>query len=198
VCSSDLVGRYAGRFFDRALGPDFDDGLLRLKALAEGMPGADFSEVGADIVETDALEVVAYAGQVRGGAAAQRAAFNAGVEQVRSYMRANDLREAGPIVAVTTRWEPPLWVFEAAIPYAGEPRQGGDGDIAFSQLPASRAVRAVHRGPASGVAPLTTKLEAYLAAHRLVRIGPSWEVRVTERTGADARDQVTEILIPVE
>jgi len=101
-------------------------------------------------------------------------------------------------VAVTTRWEPPLWVFEAAIPYAGEPREGGDGDIAFSQLPASRAVRAVHRGPASGVAPLTTKLEAYLAAHRLIRIGPSWEVRVTERQGTDARNQVTEVIIPVE
>jgi len=48
------------------------------------------------------------------------------------------------------------------------------------------------------VAPLTTKLEAYLAAHRLIRIGPSWEVRVTERQGTDARNQVTEVIIPVE
>lgn len=194
----DIIGRYAGRFFDGATGPVFDDGLPRFKALAESLPGADFSDADAEIVDTAAMQVVSVAGQVRAGAAEQQAAFDAAAAQVRAFMRANGLRQSGPLIARTVRWEPPLWVFEAAAPYAGEAREGGEGDVAFTTLPAARAVRAVHRGPASGVAPLTTKLEAYLAAHRLRRAGPSWEVRVTERDGVADADQITEIYIPVE
>lgn len=194
----DLIGRYAGRFFDSRLGPDFEAGLVNLKEEAEKLPGADFADTGAEIVEVAPIQAVVYADQVRGDAADQQRAFEEALFRVRRYMRANRLREAGPAVAITRRWEPPLWVFEAAVPYAGERREGADGEVTFDTLPSGRAVRAVHRGPAAGVAPLHTKLEAYLEANRLSRAGPSWEVYVTERDIAPSDDQVTEIYIPVE
>jgi effector-binding domain-containing protein len=194
----DLVGRYVGRSFDGRLGPELESGLQRLKQLAERLPGADFADANAEIATIEPSTAVIYERQVRGGAAEQEAAFNEALREVRRYMSANGLREAGPPAAVTLRWEPPLWVFEAAVPYAGEPREGADGDIRFGSLPSGRAVRAVHRGPAAGVPPLNTKLEAYMRAHRLTRAGPSFEIRVTERDGEAPDAQVTELYIPVE
>jgi effector-binding domain-containing protein len=194
----DLIGRYVGRTFDGRLGPSFESGLVALKAYAERLPGADFADSGAQIVELEPLQVVVDARQVRGNTAEHEAAFAEALAEVRGYMSRNRLREAGPAIAVTTRWEPPLWVFKAAVPYAGEPREGGEDQISFDVLPAGRAVRAEHRGPPEGVAPLSTKLDAYLRAHRLERAGPSWEVRVTDRDRAPPEDQVTELYIPVK
>jgi effector-binding domain-containing protein len=195
---ADLVGRYVGRSFDGRIGPEFETGLQSLKQLAERLPGADFADADAEIVEFEPIQAVIYERQIRGDAREQDAAFTEALIAVRRYMSASGLREAGPPAAVTLRWEPPLWVFEAAVPYAGEARQGADGDIRFDVLAGGRAVRAVHRGPAEGVAPLNTKLEAYLRAHRLTRAGPSFEIRVTERDGALPEAQVTELYIPVE
>jgi effector-binding domain-containing protein len=194
----DLVGRYAGRTFDGRLGPAFESGLVALKAYAERLPGADFADSGAEMIDLTPQQVVIDAQQVRGDAQEQEAAFADALAEVRTFMSRNHLRETGPAVAVTTRWEPPLWVFEAAVPYAGEPREGGDGQISFDVLPKGRAVHATHRGAPSGVAPLSTKLDAYLRAHRLERAGPSWEVRVTDRDHGAPEDQVTELYIPVK
>jgi effector-binding domain-containing protein len=194
----DLVGRYVGRSFDGRLGPEFEAGLQRLKELAERLPGADFADANAEIVTLEPTQAVIYSRQIRGGAAEQAAAYTEALREVRRYMSAAGIREAGPPAAVTLRWEPPLWVFEAAVPYAGAAREGADGDIRFGALPEGRAVRAVHRGPPEGVAPLNTKLEAYLRAHRLTHAGPSFEIRVTERDSEAPDGQVTELYIPVE
>ena len=194
----NLIGRYAGRFFDRQLGQDFTQGLVNLKAHAERLPGADFAGIEAAVVTVAPAPAVVYAGQVRGGSAEQEAAFERALTAVRLAMREAELREAGPAIAVTNRWEPPLWVFEAAVPYGGEPNDGIGDAVSFGETPGGRAVRAIHRGAPSGVAPLGTKLEAYVAAHRLTAREPTWEVRVTERDETPAEEQVTEIYIPVE
>jgi effector-binding domain-containing protein len=194
----DLIGRYVGRSFDARIGPQLESGLLRLKAYAERLPGADFADAQAEIVEIPPVPVVTAARQVRGGAAELEAAFATALAEVRRFMADNGLPEAGPPVVVTQRWEPPLWVFEAAVPYAGEPLEIEGGEIRFDALPGGRVLRGVHHGPAEGVAPLGAKLDAYLRAHRLVRAGPSWEVRVTERGGVAPEEQITELYIPVE
>ena len=64
--------------------------------------------------------------------------------------------------ALTPRQRVVLWVFAAAAPYAGEPREGGEGEVAFDVLPGGRVVTATHRGPPEGVAHLSTKLDAYI------------------------------------
>jgi effector-binding domain-containing protein len=194
----DLIGRYAGRTFDARMGPGFDAGLVRLKGMAEALPGADFADTGAEIVTLEPQPAVIYERQVRGSAAEQDQAFAQALAEVRRFMAAAELREAGPPVAVTVRWEPPLWVFEAAVPYAGSPRADAVGDIRFGELPGGRAVRAVHRGPPEGVPPLQTKLEAYIEAHRLTRRGEGFEVRVSERDATPPAEQVTELYAPVE
>jgi effector-binding domain-containing protein len=195
----DLIGRYVGRTFDARMGPGFEAGLVRLKALAEALPGADFADVGAEIVTLEPQPAVIYERQVRGGAADLDRAFSEALGTVRGFMAATGLREAGPPAAVTVRWEPPLWVFEAAVPYAGEPPpEVVAGDMRFGALPGGRAVRAVHRGPPEGVPPLQTKLDAYIEAHRLVRSGPGFEVRVSERNATPPAEQVTELYVPVE
>jgi effector-binding domain-containing protein len=194
----DLIGRYVGRSFDARIGRELEAGLIRLKAYAERLPGADFADADAEIVEVAPVPVVAAGRQVRGGAAELEAAFAMALAEVRRFMADNGLPEAGPPAVVTQRWEPPLWVFEAAVPYSGAPLEIEAGDIRFDELPGGRALRGVHHGPSAGVAPLGAKLEAYLRAHRLTRAGPSWELRVTEREGVAPEDQITELYIPVE
>ncbi|MGD2132919.1 MAG: SRPBCC family protein [Maricaulaceae bacterium] len=194
----DIIGRYAGRLFGREVGRRFEDGLVNLKEQAERLPGADFAEAGAEIVTVAPQPAVVLSRQVRGDAAAQEAAFADALDEVRGFMAANGLSEAGPVVAVTHRWEPPLWVFDVAVPYAGAQRGGEDAAVEFGQTPGGRAARAIHRGPVGGVARLNNQLDAFLAAHRLVQSGSSWEVRVTEREDTAPEDQVTEVYIPVE
>lgn len=194
----DLIGRYAGRTFDARMGADFEAALLRFKALAEALPGADFAGAGAEIVELAPAAAVIYERQVRGGAAEIDAAFSTALAEARRFMQAAGVREVGPPAAVTRRWEPPLWVFAVAIPYAGEPVADAAGDIRFGVTPGGRAVRAIHRGDPAGVPPLQTKLDAYIEAHRLVRAGDPFEVRVTERAVEPPEAQITELYVPVE
>lgn len=195
----DLIGRYVGRSFDIRLGPDFEAGLLRLKAEAERLPGADFADVNAEIITVPPVQAVVFERSVRGGVDEQEVAFAEGLREVRRFMEANALQPAGPPSAVTLRWEPPLWQFEAAVPYAGVRQEGADeSGVRFGQIPGGQAVRAIHRGPPEGVAPLSTKLEAYVLAHRLVQSGPNWEVRVSDRETTAPDEQITELYVPVE
>lgn len=194
----DLIGRYVGRTFDARMGPGFEAGLVRLKALAEALPGADFADAGAEIVTLSPQAAVIFQRQVRGGAADQERAVSEALNTVRGFMAAANLQEAGPAAIVTVRWEPPLWVFEAAVPYAGEPQVEPAGDVRFGALPGGRAVRAIHRGPPEGVPPLQTKLDTYIGAHRLVRRGQGFEVRATDRATTPPAEQITELYVPVE
>ncbi len=193
----NLIARYAGLGFQRALGPEFDNGLRDFKAFAEQLPGADFADARARIVDVDSVQVVYIADRMRGDVADQNAAFDAALNEVRGFMAARGVAADGPARKVVTEWEPPLWAFQAAIPYGGRERVDGDGRVIFGHSYAGRAVKVTHRGPGDATATLYAKLDAYIAAHRLERNGGRWEVLVTDRVDTAPEDQITEIYIPV-
>ncbi|MCG8441282.1 MAG: SRPBCC family protein [Caulobacterales bacterium] len=194
----DVVRRIAGVGFPARIAADQARGLRELKALAESLPAADFADAGIDRVETDPVFVVYAAGRVRGDLGAHAEALRAALAQARAFMREQGLSEAGDPRAIFLRWEPPLWEFKAAIPYAGAPRAPSiGGAIGFEGSYAGPALRVVHRGPADRTAGVYAQLEAYRAAHRLEPASAPWEVLVTDRTITPPEEQVTEIYVPV-
>lgn len=194
----NLVARFAGLGYSDGIGAELEAGLEALRALAESLPGADFADAGAEIRDIEPAQIVYANDRVRGDSAQQQATFDRALERVRDHMRDNRLSAAGPALAITTEWAPPLWGFRAAVPYDGPPRVSGEGEVLFGETFAGRAVVAEHRGDPAGVARLIPRLEAFLAANRLTQAGPRWEVLVTETGDADAADQVRRIFIPVE
>lgn len=194
----DVVQRAAAMFWGPELGRELDNGLANLKALAETLPGADFADAGAQLMEAVARPVVAVGADMRGDAGELDAAFAAALAKLEAYMAGSGLRPDGPVMAITRVWEPPYWSFQAAIPYAGPTRSYGDGPAQFAQSYGGRAVRAIHRGDPAQLPQLHAKLEAFIAAHRLEQNGGPWEVRVTNRAAAPAREQVTELWFPVK
>lgn len=194
----NIAGRYAALGYGRSVGAELEAGLANLRELAESLPGADFAGAGAQIVEVAPVPVVYVNGRVRGDSAEHQEAFDAAIDQVRGYMRANRISASGPVISITTAWEPPLWGFRAAIPYDGPERDGADGPVVFGRTHGGRAVRAVHRGAPASIAPVYARLDAFMAAHRLSQAGGPWEVFVTDREETPAGEQVTEIYFPVE
>ncbi len=193
----NVAARYSRFFYDGRIGRELEMGLAALRERAEGLPQSDFSGSDFEIVEVDARNIVYVSDRVRGDTAQQEAAFDEAIGQVRAYMAREGLRADGPVHAITMQWNPPLWRFRAAVPYEGETRSGADGDVRFGASYSGRAVRAVHEGDPRLTAPIYARIDAFMAANRLTQNGGPWEVFVTERGEGAARDQVTEIYVPV-
>jgi effector-binding domain-containing protein len=187
-----LLARYFGLFFDQWIGTDYEQGLARLKKYAESLPATDFSDLEAEIVRAEPLDILFVPTDNQSPAGNMSESLSAAFQEISAFMQAKSIEETSSPMVITRSWDAVEHEIAAAIPISGV---GAElpGNIRAGLSPSGTAVRAVHRGPYGEMAPTYAKLSAYMAVNGLKEGKVSWEHYLSDPTQVPALELVTHI-----
>lgn len=192
-----ILARWFGLFFDRWIGADYEEGLIRLKDFGESLPAVDFSGLQIDIVEVEPVDVlyvpVGGQGEQAGVAGSMADAFR----EISTFMTGHGLVMSAQPMAITRSWDEKGFRIDAAIPVERSDVLTA-GNVRWGQSPSGRAVRLIHLGSYEDMAPSYEKLAAYMAVHGLVEGKISWEHYISDPIETDPAGLRTHIYFLVD
>jgi len=192
-----FMARYFALLFDRWVGGDYEQGLIRLKAFAESRPSANSGQPDIERLEVVSRDILyVTTGSSQDPADIVQAMAQA-YTRINEFMHDAGIRRVSPPMAITRGWEDGSYEFDAAIPVDVIP---GDlpNDIQAGHSPAGAAVRAVHRGAYDQMMATYEKLSAYLSAHGMSQGRVSWEHYISDPASTSQTDRVTHVYIMLE
>jgi effector-binding domain-containing protein/uncharacterized protein YndB with AHSA1/START domain len=194
------ASRYFGLLLPRFIAADYDEGLERLKRLAESLPDADFSDLVVETVEVEPQLVAFVPGSSGKDEEEIAAAIGAAYAQVARFLAAQGLRQVAPPLTINTRWDEEGHGFDAAIPVDAEPRRqvSPDSAVQIRRTYGGKALRVIHVGPYRGLEAAYEKLIAYMAAHGLDGTGYPWDEYVSDPGTTAEAELITNIYWPVD
>ena len=192
-----LLARYFGLFFDRWIGTDYEQGLVRLKAFAESLPATDFSGLEVDIVEAEPVDILYIVTDSRSEAGGVAASLAIAYQEITSFMAEHSIEIQAQPMAITRSWDARDYEFDAAIPVSTTDVELS-GNVRAGKSPSGRAVRVVHRGPYDRMSPSYEKLSAYMAVHGLKEGRVSWEHYISDPGQTPADEIITHIYFLIE
>lgn len=195
----NLVGRYFGLMLDGIVGPDYESGLASLKAMAERLPRADFSDIEIEHRTIEAFDIAFLPTASVPEAAAISAALGDAYFELLNFIDRHNLQNAGAPMSVSGPFSGSQLQFDAAIPIRGltadTPRDGSGVKIGRSY--AGSVIRVKHVGPYRTLGRTHDKIAAYLAALGIRRNGNAWESYVSDPTRVAAEDLLTYVYYPI-
>ena len=196
----NLVGRYFAPIFGRIVARDYQQGLDRLKELAENLPKANFGDLAIERTTVGASTVAYVATGSRPDADAMDAAMDAAYFQVSKFIETHGLSINGAPLLIVHSFEGPKMLFDAAIPVSGvgETTPTDGTIVGIRSTYAGPVILLEHRGSHRLLANTHRKVSAYLAAAGLERNGPYWESYVSDPARVPEPDLVTQIVYPVK
>lgn len=197
---SNIVARYFGLMMDSMAGRDFEKGLAKLKALAEGLPKANWSDLKIQLVTTETRTLAGVAVHVGTDPAQIGRAFSQAFTKVMRFVAKNNLEVGGPPMAITTSWDDSGYGFIAGVPLAGSevPTIRPGSPVKLYPTYAGEAVKAVHIGSYSTMHPTYEKIISYMAAYGLEANGESWEEYESDPLRTPESELVTHVFFPVK
>jgi effector-binding domain-containing protein len=194
------ASRYFGLMLDRWVGPDYEKGLVRLKALAESLPKADFSSLEAEVVDVPPTTIAYVATSSSEDERARAAAIAAAYAQVGRFMTAQRLQAAGHPITIDRKRTGGTYEFDAAIPLVKAPEREvpASSPVKVKQAYGGRAIRVVHRGAYRDLPSTCDKLHAYAAAYGFDAAGATWAEYVSDPGTTDEDDRITKVYLPVK
>lgn len=202
---TNLLGRYFGLALDSMVGAEYEQGLTKLKALAEAGPVVTSGGEALDIAEIDVSPVdIAY---VEGTSSldpdAIAKALGAAYTQIGQFMRAHALAQRGAPLAINRFYDESGWGFQAAIPVTGvnpaaKAAASVSGAVRLGRTYGGRALRGVHIGDHASLPDSYRALEDYMVAKGLDSNGLSWEQYVSDPVNTPVGKQQTDIYLPVK
>lgn len=196
----NLIGRYFNFFLDSMIGPDYEKGLSRLKAIAEALPDTDWCDAAIEITQVAERTIASTEGESGTGSEEVSEAIGVAYGKVMGFLSKQGLDLAGPPLTINKAWGADGYQFEAAIPLAVNPHlEAADGaEVVIRDLPATRAVRLIQKGSYAQMEGNYAALEAYLEANGLKSSGHSWAEYLNDPAVAAEEELVTHIYIPIE
>lgn len=191
-----IMGRYFGLMSDAMVGPDYEKGLARLKALVEKLPRGDLAALKFDAVETAAEPLVLTSVRSADNPSAIGVALGVAYGRLSGYMSAAGLKQAAAPIAIFRPAGDGTVAIDAGIP-VDRAATATTGEVRAGQLPAGRAVRAEYQGAYTGLADARRQLGAYLAATGLEPAGDPWEQYVSDPASTPDAQLVTYLYAPV-
>ena len=188
-----LLARYFGLFFDRWIGSDYEQGLANLKAYAEALPAADFSDLEVELLYAQPLDILYVSSASRQDPEDLADSLTAAYREISAFMNANDIEMQAQPMAITRAWDERGYRFDAAVPVRMSADLPLTGRLQFGQSPSGPAVRAVHHGPYETMSPTYEKLAGFMGAHGLAEGRVSWEHYISDPGETPAQDMVTHI-----
>ena len=196
----NIVGRYFAAMLGSVVASDYQEGLSRLKDLAESLPSADFGDLDIEHLTVNAIDIAWLPTSSRSDPDAVAAALGAAYFRVLAFNDKHGLQLAGAPLSILHSIGGATMKFDAAIPVSGlndnTPRE--DAGVRIGQTYAGPVVMSRHNGSYRKLNVTQRKITAYLAAAGLQRNGPPWESYVTDPANTPEQDLVTEIYYPIK
>jgi effector-binding domain-containing protein/carbon monoxide dehydrogenase subunit G len=200
------IGHYFGLLMDRQIGPDYERGLARLKALAEGGDKTDLSALKVDLVDGKAQAYAYVSGSTSTDADAIAKALAAAYAKVGVFLQASGLKQAGAPLSVTRRWDAQakVYEFDAGIPVdradaqAPATLQGKPNEVKIAQTYAGAALKVEHHGSYKEMGKTYELIDAFKKAYALQDNGLSWEQYVSDPGKTPEAQLLTDIYVPVK
>lgn len=195
--NGNVLGRYFGLMMDDMLGPQYETGLNKLKALVEAQPVYDFSGFSIEnVTPQNILYVPTSANTEVAGAVAN--ALREAYGQITQFMQANGIDFAGMPMAITRSYAGSDWVFDAAIPVNIDSLEGETEGILLGQTYGGKAVKYIQKGPYDQGDASMVLINAYLAEHELETNGAQWDVYANDPTLVAESEIETHIYQPIK
>jgi len=193
----NVVGRYMGLFMDKMVGPDYEQGLARLKTLVEGFPVADISGVHGDEVQRAAQKIYFVTGSSGADADSAKLALSAAYARLGEFMKANAITMQGAPLTITTSYDANGWKFDAGVPVDRNDVAATD-DIKSGETYAGKAVQFVHVGPYDKLGDTTQKAYAWLAVQGYKPKDRLIEEYISDPGNTPPEQLQTRLVIPVQ
>lgn len=193
----DLLLRYFGLMSESMLGPDYERGLRQLKTLVESLPAADFSSLSFEAVETQAQPLLLLETRSAREPRAIGVALGVAYGRLSGAMNVRGLRQAAPPRAIYVGEDADSVVFQAAIPVDRPVESAPEGLQAGRGQP-GRAIKAVYRGPYTGLPAADAQARSYLTAAGYALSGPRWEEYVSDPGQVPEAELITNLYYPIE
>jgi len=193
------VSRYFGLFFDRMIGPDFEKGLVNLKALAEKLPKVDLTGLSAEVVEVKSVPIAFVSATSGSDAQGMVTAIGGSFSQVKLFMSQSGLTQAGPPITINTKWSEGVYAFDAGIPIDRLPSEPvpAESTVKIKGTYAGLATRAVHRGAYSGMSRTYEQLYAWITINGYTPAGDPWDEYTSDPGRVSEAELVTNVYVPV-
>jgi effector-binding domain-containing protein len=192
-----LMNRYFGLFFDRWIGNDYEQGLARIKELAESMPEADFSDLEVERVQAKARDILyVEAGGSRSGQNLSER-LTAAYREISSLMADQALEMDSQPMAITRRTADNEYEYRAAIPVTSSEVELS-GNVRVGTSPSGTALRVNHRGPYDELPAVYAKLSAYMAVHGIRQGLLSWEHYISDPGRTNPEETVTHVYFLID
>ncbi|MES0873488.1 SRPBCC family protein [Sinimarinibacterium thermocellulolyticum] len=195
----NLMARYFGLMLDRMLGPQYEQGLAKLKPLLESLPKDDLSTLEVTVMQVEPQPIVYQSGSAN---AADAAEVLGGIyARLSAHMAANGLSEAAPPIAITREYdeETGTWRFDAAmiVDRADPPAAEGEG-IRAGTTYGGWVARAVHTGPYADSDATYRQLMTWRIVAGLQDNGDRWEQYVSDPGTTPESELKTHIYWPIK
>lgn len=196
----NIVGRYFGSLLGNVVARDYQDGLAKLKELAESLPTTDFSDLEVEQLIVEAEDIAYLPTTSRPDPAAMSAAMGKAYFEILSFIDQHGLEEAGAPMSITRTFSGAELVFDAAIPVRGitEATPRGSNGVRLSRTYGGPVIRVRHTGPYRELTTTHRKILAYLAALGIERNGDAWEAYVSDPGKVTEKDLLTYVYYPVK
>lgn len=194
------VGRYFGLMMDKMVGKDYEKGLAGMKSLAESFPKADFAGLNVEAIDAVPVTVAYVATHSSKDEKEIAAAIGAAFGKVGPFMKANGLKQAGPVQTINNKWDDAGYDFDAAIPVDHAPAKEvpADAPVQVKQTYAGKALKIALKGPYSRMPATYEKLHAFVAARGYEANGAPWDEYVSDPGNTPEADLITNIYQPVK
>lgn len=192
-----LLARYFGLFFDRWVGSDYEQGLVRLKAYAESLPATDFSDLEVEVVEAVAMDILYIETDSEGSTGGIATSLAAAYQEITAFMAKHSIEMQSQPMAISRAWDAEGYEFDAAIPVSRTDVELS-GNVRVGKSPSGPAVRVIHHGPYDQMSPSYEKLAAYMAINRLKEGRVSWEHYISDPGQTPTSEIITHIYFQIE
>ena len=197
----DLMGRYFGLMLDDFLGADYEEGLQRLKDVAEAYPKLDLEGFEPTLREQEATPLLRTRKRTAMNADAMVASMGSAFDALDTVLSLNEVEKDGRPRVITVTWDEAggTWTFDAAYPLEqGTPitilAPGIDRETGYSGL----VMEVVLEGADWQESTLAyEKAELYRELHGLEAAGNSWEEYESDPVETPPQELVTHIVFPV-
>jgi hypothetical protein len=197
----DPLAHYLGLMVDKKVGPEYEQGLQRLKTLAESRPKDDFSALNVDLTDVKAQTYLYLPGRSSTDPEAVNKAQTEAFGKLGEVMKELGLKQTGAPLAVTKVWDPlaKVYEFDAGIPIERTnvtlpPKSEAD----FAQTYAGPALRVRYKGSYRDLPQTYALLTEFMKAFSLRNNGLLWEQYLTDPTATPEAQRELEIFVPVK
>ncbi len=194
----NVLGRYFASMLGGIVARDYNDGLSRLKALAEGLPRADFADLEIEQLTVAAVDIAYLPTTSTPDPAAIADSLGKAYFAILNFMDQNGLSSAGAPLSILKRYSGSTLQFDAAIPVRGlDETTSVDTVIQIATSYAGPVLRVRHVGSYRGLSTTHRKIAAYLAAYGVRTNGAAWESYVSDPGQVEEAELLTYVYYPI-